>query len=265
MKCPVCGFEIDNKTAKCPDCDFNEFKFEFLNRIEYENWMLSVVVPHRDSFVDTLKNDAVNCIQYVKQLDSSPNRDLKKRDIVCDMCQKCLDKIDSIVIDWLIKSTAKIEYIEHRGSLDYCDDTTYTFDFSNDNMNITYARTTPEQYSYGKYENAKNSSNTVLKELFAKHKLHDLKHFVEEEWYLDGAWWEMKIHLRYPIVNDVFSKESLWTYHEQKEANEYVLKCDGQFNDAHHYVISSIGKYIEFPPKNIKIEKYDETNGFDVW
>ena len=45
MKCPVCGQELSNDELHCSLCGFNQFHKEFVNREDYEKWIVETVEP----------------------------------------------------------------------------------------------------------------------------------------------------------------------------------------------------------------------------
>lgn len=285
MKCPVCGIETNN--IKCPDCNFDKFQTEFLNNTEYANWIFNSVIPHRDCYVNSLHKKSIEQIECAKRLirDKRNNKIWLEGqececDIALDKARKYLEKIDLLHVYWIIKSVVKIEYTEHMGYFGYPDNITYTFDFSKEFLKIEYERDNSEQRKLGTYDDLEINSVEFLKKIFKDHKLLELKHSKDEDYYWDGASWDIKVHLTYPIVYKAFEKESYWRYFERNNSNlsdhierwrwnnvkeDYLLECGGQFNQAYHLLANAIGEPIKEPPKNLEIIKHDEKDICDLW
>lgn len=288
MNCPVCGELIEIKSVKCHNCTFEEFQSEFLNKSEYDNWMINSVVPHRDAFVEDLLDKSKQLIIRGKhiaktELRNNPNQKIKNTefDNICNEAQECLKTIDLLTIEWLIKSAFKIEYVKHMGFLDHADDEIYMFDLSGEYVKINYERISCEKRVYGTYANIKIKSLDLLDNIFKKCKLHELKHSEDELWSDDGAWWELKVHLKYPNIQKVFSNDSYWSYHERSKGtaeniegdkmrwinidSNFFMGCSGEFfNPNYQIVVNAFGNVIEETPKNLKIIQYDEINN-DIW
>ena len=225
MKCPVCGFEISDKALKCPDCSFNNFRFEFINLTEYDNWMLQTVIPHRDRFVGELLDSANSYLEIGKKLmneaeaaakagEKIPEEKHRMRLVAINSADKICNKITEMSTDWIMKSVLSIKYVEHMGFLGCYDDHAYIFDFSKPNLKINYQRTTPKYSEYVESENERIKSSDVLNKVFLVSRIQDLVHSESEELYCDGAWWEIHVYLKYPIIEADLPKKTYWAHYE---------------------------------------------------
>ncbi len=263
MKCPVCGFEISDTALKCPDCSFNNLGFEFINLTEYDNWMLQTVIPHRDRFIEDLLDSANSYLELGKELmneaedaaktgEKIPEEKHRMRLMAIDMVDKICNKITEMSTDWIMKSILSIKYVEHMGFFDCYDDHTYIFDFSKPNLQINYKRTTPKYSEYVESENECIKSSDVLRKAFLESRILDLVHSESEELYCDGAWWEIYIYLKYPVIEADFSEKTYWAHYENTNDGCFTLWCSGQFNKAHDVLMSAIRNPIALISKKPK-------------
>ena len=277
MKCPVCGFEISDKALKCPDCSFNNFRFEFINLTEYDNWMLQTVIPHRDRFVEELLDSANSYLEIGKELMNEAEaaaeagkkiskENERMRNMAIEMVDRACKGITEMSTEWLLKSAIKIEYIEHMGYFEAYDDYIYSFDLTKHNPHIKFQRSTFDFTEHCEYTDENIICLDFLKKAFVDVRIQDFIHTASEEFCDDGAWWELHIQLKYPVIEADFSDETYWKHQRNANGEGYCLSCDGQFNGIHFALMSLIGEYKDsISRKNkIRVDNEDIFNN-DIW
>jgi len=70
MKCPVCKTEISESATVCPNCKFDDLRYEFINAKEVDNYIEKTVEPYGIKWKESSKEDNIFSIV----LPTSPKR-----------------------------------------------------------------------------------------------------------------------------------------------------------------------------------------------